>query len=129
MNATPRRPCHGHVTPFTRQRDLVITEVPWWRRRESNPDESPPENDRSDANPRQSDACAAGDGGETLCAEPEPRGVDDAVEVALAKALTAATAAERWDVVGQLARELQARRLARTENVVVLSERRRDGGA
>jgi len=34
----------------------------------------------------------------------------DAVDIALAKALEAATAAQRWDVVMQLARELEARR-------------------
>ena len=32
----------------------------------------------------------------------------DAIEAALAKALEAATAAQRWDVVAQLARELEA---------------------
>jgi hypothetical protein len=37
----------------------------------------------------------------------------DAVEAALAKALGEAAAAGRFDVVGQLARELEARRLAR----------------
>ncbi len=47
-----------------------------------------------------------------------------------ADALTKATAAERWDVVAQLAREFEARRLARHANVVVLSPaRRHDGGA
>jgi hypothetical protein len=34
------------------------------------------------------------------------------VEDALAMALEHAAAAERWDIVGQLARELEARRLA-----------------
>ena len=40
---------------------------------------------------------------------------DDAVEVALAAALTKAAAAGRFDVVAQLARELEARRLARSK--------------
>jgi hypothetical protein len=44
----------------------------------------------------------------------------DAVEAALADALQGATAAERWDVVVQLARELEARRMARAGNVVAL---------
>jgi len=44
----------------------------------------------------------------------------DAVEASLARALDGATAAGRWDVVSQLARELEARRLAAAGNVVVL---------
>jgi len=44
----------------------------------------------------------------------------DAIEAALADALAGATEAGRWDVVAQLARELEARRLARAGNVVVL---------
>ena len=50
----------------------------------------------------------------------------DPVEAALADALTKAAAAERWDVVAQLARELEARRLTRAANVVVLSRARAD---
>jgi hypothetical protein len=45
----------------------------------------------------------------------------DAVEMALAKAVTEASAAGRFDVVAQLARELEARRLARAGNVVELA--------
>jgi hypothetical protein len=41
----------------------------------------------------------------------------DAVESALAKALEGATAAGRWDIVAQLAKELDARRTARMGNV------------
>ena len=37
----------------------------------------------------------------------------DPVEAALAEALRKATEAGRWEVVGQLARELEARRMAR----------------
>lgn len=48
----------------------------------------------------------------------------DAVEEALAAALTAAATAGRFDVVAQLARELEARRLARSGNVIELSSRR-----
>jgi hypothetical protein len=44
-------------------------------------------------------------------AYPAPEVVDP-VEVALAKALEGATVAGRFDVVAQLARELEARRLA-----------------
>ena len=47
----------------------------------------------------------------------------DAVEAALAKALEGAAAAGRFDVVAQLARELEARR-ARRANVIDLSARR-----
>jgi hypothetical protein len=47
----------------------------------------------------------------------------DAVEAALAGAICGATDAARWDVVAQLARELEARRTARAGNVVVLQAR------
>jgi hypothetical protein len=43
----------------------------------------------------------------------------DAVEGALAMALTEATKAGKWDVVSQLARELEARRVARSDGKVV----------
>ena len=52
-----------------------------------------------------------------------------AVEEALAKALERATAAGRWEVVSQLARELEARRLARMGNVVALDPKTRLRGA
>jgi hypothetical protein len=54
--------------------------------------------------------------------------VVDAVEAALAKALEGATAAGRFDVVAQLAKELEARRLARVGNVVALLARTRPRG-
>ena len=43
-----------------------------------------------------------------------PLGELDAIEVALADALAKAAAAGRFDIVEQLARELEARRLARS---------------
>jgi hypothetical protein len=46
------------------------------------------------------------------------------VEAALARSLEAAAAAGRFDVVAQLARELEARRLARVPNIVALPSRR-----
>jgi hypothetical protein len=50
------------------------------------------------------------------------------IEAALADALTRAAAEGRFDIVAQLARELEARRLARAGNVIALpSSRRRDG--
>jgi hypothetical protein len=49
----------------------------------------------------------------------------DPVEVALFDALTKATAAGQWDVVGQLARELEARRKARSGVVVLDVERKK----
>jgi hypothetical protein len=54
-----------------------------------------------------------------------PTGKIDTVESALAKAIEAASAAGRWDVVSQLARELEARRLASAPNVVPLAKRGR----
>jgi hypothetical protein len=50
----------------------------------------------------------------------EPVASGDAVEAALANALAAAAAAGRFDVVAQLARDLEARRQARAGNVVLL---------
>jgi len=52
----------------------------------------------------------------------------DAIEAALAHALGCAAEAERFDVVAQLARELEARRLARSENVIALNPARRGRG-
>jgi hypothetical protein len=43
----------------------------------------------------------------------------DPVEDALARAIEGAVTASRWDVVAQLARELEARRTARTGAKVV----------
>ena len=57
-----------------------------------------------------------------LDANPE---APDAVEAALADALTKAAAAGRFDVVGQLARELEARRAPRAGIVDLARERRR----
>ncbi len=54
------------------------------------------------------------------------RAFSDAVEVALADALQRAAVEHRWDVVSQLARELEARRLARSsDKVVTLSDAKR----
>jgi hypothetical protein len=52
--------------------------------------------------------------------ETEPEGI----EAALAMALVQAAAAGRFDVVAQLARELEARRLARAGNVIRLESAR-----
>ncbi len=49
----------------------------------------------------------------------------DPVEVALARALDRASEAGRFDVVTQLARELEARRLAHLTNVVACTDGRR----
>jgi hypothetical protein len=54
-------------------------------------------------------------------------GAVDEVEAALAGALSAAAAAGRFDVVAQLARELEARRLGRAGNVVRIDAARRPG--
>jgi hypothetical protein len=52
----------------------------------------------------------------------------DAVEAALAKALEGATVAGRWDVVAQLAKELEARRLARVRVPSLADERAKRSG-
>jgi hypothetical protein len=53
--------------------------------------------------------------------KPEPA---DPLEVALASAISAASEAGRFDVVAQLARELEARRLSREPNIVALHQRK-----
>jgi hypothetical protein len=54
------------------------------------------------------------------------RAFSDAVEAALADALQRAAVEHRWDVVSQLARELEARRVAKSsDKVVALSEAKR----
>lgn len=53
---------------------------------------------------------------------------EDQVEAALARALERASAAGRFDVVAQLARELEARRLARLPNAVPLESDGRGKG-
>lgn len=60
---------------------------------------------------------------ETQPAQPEPVKGDPVTE-ALAGALVAATAAGRWDVVAQLAADLESRRRAAVGNVVSISARR-----
>lgn len=52
----------------------------------------------------------------------------DVVEVALAEALRGAAAAGEWEVVGQLSRELEARRKARSSVVDLSAERTKRGG-
>jgi hypothetical protein len=54
---------------------------------------------------------------------------DDPVEGALARALDRAAQAGRFDVGAQLARELEARRLSRVDNVVTLKPKDRPRGA
>jgi hypothetical protein len=49
----------------------------------------------------------------------------DTIEASLAASLRAATKAGCWDVAAMLARELEARRLARMKNVVVLDAAKR----
>ncbi len=61
-------------------------------------------------------------------APPRSAAASDPVEAALAKALTDASTAGRFDVVAQLAKELEARRLARLSNVVTLDQAARRKG-
>jgi hypothetical protein len=63
-----------------------------------------------------------------LCAS-EGAASKDTVEAAIATALVEAATAGRFDVVAQLARELEARRLSRAGNVVRLDAGRHKGGA
>jgi hypothetical protein len=61
----------------------------------------------------------------------EPPGsgdADEAVERALAAGISAATAAGRFDIVAQLARELEVRRCLRAGNIVPLERKRLGAG-
>ena len=58
---------------------------------------------------------------------PSPRRAEDGVEGAIATALSRAAAAGRFDVVLQLARELEARRERGASNLVRLDPGRRKG--
>jgi hypothetical protein len=53
------------------------------------------------------------------------RGNANAVEAALVRALEAATVAGRFDIIGELADELKARRLATSSKVVPFDARKR----
>jgi hypothetical protein len=53
---------------------------------------------------------------------------EDAIEKALAQALSQAALSGRFDVVAQLARELEARRLSRSTNVVAINAHKKAGG-
>jgi len=55
-------------------------------------------------------------------------GGENGIEAALARALDRASEAGRFDVVEQLARELEARRLARLENLIALDPNARRSG-
>jgi hypothetical protein len=82
---------------------------------DSNPAEASTETAPNVANQAGHDESRATREDETRRAEPEPIAAVDAVDTALADALTAATTAGLWDVVAQLASELEARRVARRE--------------
>jgi len=60
-------------------------------------------------------------------AQSGPSGAVDAVESALAMALTEATKAQRWELVAQLAGELEARRRARLDVPDLQAERAKRG--
>jgi hypothetical protein len=60
--------------------------------------------------------------------KPKPAGTEvDGVEQPLADAVTRAARAGEWGVVAQLAKELEARRLARVRNVLPLDAKSRKG--
>lgn len=80
----------------------------------------------SDANER------SGPGGLGQTSALDAAGEPDAIERALADALTRASAAGEWSTVAQLARELEARRVARSAPEVVsiaAARAKRGGGA
>jgi hypothetical protein len=77
--------------------------------------------DSQNVNPREDTQAAA--------LLPPPAAASDPVEAALAKALQEASAAGRFDVVAQLAGELQARREARAGAKVVPLDAKRLRGA
>ncbi len=85
-------------------------------------DESPKDGNGQNANPPEPRVATVGDENDS---DRKPEAVVDVVEAALAEALTAATRAGQWEVVAQIARELEARRKASSaDNVVPLSANR-----
>jgi hypothetical protein len=89
--------------------------------------EAPKSSGESDDPPSKTDVVAIGDVAKAATVvdsseRSNPEG--DAIEIALTAALGAAVAAGRFDVVAQLARELEARRLARSKVVDIGSRKR-----
>jgi hypothetical protein len=66
-----------------------------------------------------------GDGPKNGAVAEHARGQSRTVEDALARAIEGAVVAGRWDVVAQLAKELEARRLESSVNVVRFPPERR----
>jgi hypothetical protein len=58
---------------------------------------------------------------------PESGPDQDVIETSLARAIDKATDAGRFDVVAQLCRELEARRMARAGNVISIDSKRSKG--
>lgn len=98
-----------------------------WRRRESKTIETTPETAQIGANTLETAIVVEPHSDETSAPKPQLVESTDAIEIALANAIIEATADRRWDVVAQLARELEARRLAQSVNVVRLRDRRSGG--
>jgi len=93
----------------------------------ANRDLKPHMGDGEDPREPTKDGVASSDGadagGLSASRDPKPEQAIDGVELALAKALEAATREGRWDLVGQLARELENRRLLVPAKVVLLRQR------
>jgi hypothetical protein len=79
------------------------------------------DSDAKDSAPLPCPSVSDPDDGTQLVPEPDP------VEAALALGIREASIAKRWDVVGALARELEARRVARQAPNVVVLRPARDG--
>jgi len=77
------------------------------------------------ANRREDDADLATQDGAKRREVSALSSLGDPLEAALARALDCAAQAGRFDVVAQIARELEARRLARADNVVTLKAKAR----
>ena len=129
----PRPPRHA-LAPSTgapplcpmqtrRSADFPQLKEGWRGGRDSKPGVSATENNEKQRDSGAGQEPASTEEDETRRAKPEQRPPADAVESALAAGISEATRAERWDVVAQLARELEARRLALATNVVALAPR------
>jgi hypothetical protein len=112
----------------TSRRCIANAEVAEWQTQRT---QKPLDDAPSETIPHDSAAMASDEvptDGESSMLLPRPAAASDPVEVALARALTEASAAGRFDVVAQLARELEARRAARTASNVIPLARHRDDG-
>jgi hypothetical protein len=123
-DSSPIRDDPQRVSAFRRRPTRGVANFPWYGVEQRGIEPRPPYAP-SVANGRVNDEDQATRDDQRrreVSASPLPE--TDVVVAALAEAVKGAASAERWDVVAQLARELEARRIARAGNVVPLGSKR-----